>query len=191
MPDDLRSQIEPIHRLVRLMGWPLLDVPGVEADDVIATLAHMAAEQGVQRGRLQWRQRLSQLVNEHITIIDTMNGKKRDVAGVTEEFGVPPSLMIDYQTLVGDTVDNVPGVAKVGPKTAAKWLLEYGSLEALMARADEIKGVAGENLRQARDWLPTGRLLVTMKTDCDLSAHIAGLPSLDAAWSCKRRMRKA
>ena len=179
MPDDLRSQIEPIHRLVRLMGWPLLDVPGVEADDVIATLAHMAAQQGVQVIVSSGDKDLSQLVNEHITIIDTMNGKKRDMAGVTEEFGVPPSLMIDYQTLVGDTVDNVPGVAKVGPKTAAKWLLEYGSLEALMARADEIKGVAGENLRQARDWLPTGRQLVTMKTDCDLSVHVAGLPSLE------------
>jgi DNA polymerase-1 len=179
MPDDLRSQIEPIHRLVRLMGWPLLDVPGVEADDVIATLAHMAAEQGMNVVVSSGDKDLSQLVNERITIIDTMNGKKRDVIGVTDEFGVPPSLMIDYQTLVGDTVDNVPGVAKVGPKTAAKWLMEYGSLEALMARADEIKGVAGENLRQARDWLPTGRQLVTMKTDCDLNAHIAGLPSLD------------
>ena len=179
MPDDLRSQIEPIHRLVRLMGWPLLDVPGVEADDVIATLAHMASEQGMNVVVSSGDKDLSQLVNERITIIDTMNGKKRDVAGVTDEFGVPPSLMIDYQTLVGDTVDNVPGVAKVGPKTAAKWLLEYGSLDALMARADEIKGVAGDNLRQARDWLPTGRQLVTMKTDCDLSAHVAGLPSLE------------
>jgi DNA polymerase-1 len=179
MPDDLRSQIEPIHLLVRLMGWPLLDVPGVEADDVIATLAHMASMQSMRVVVSSGDKDLSQLVNERITIIDTMNGKKRDVAGVTDEFGVPPSLMIDYQTLVGDTVDNVPGVAKVGPKTAAKWLLEYGSLDALMARADEIKGVAGENLRQARDWLPTGRQLVTMKIDCDLSAHIAGLPSLD------------
>ena len=180
MPDDLRSQIEPIHRLVRLMGWPLLDVPGVEADDVIATLAHMACTQGMSVVVSSGDKDLSQLVNERITIIDTMNGKKRDVAGVTDEFGVPPSLMIDYQTLVGDKVDNVPGVAKVGPKTAAKWLMEYGSLEALMARADEIKGVAGENLRQARDWLPTSRQLVTMKTDCDLNAHIAGLPSLDS-----------
>ncbi len=179
MPDDLRSQIEPIHRLVRLMGWPLLDVPGVEADDVIATLAHIAAQQGMNVVVSSGDKDRSQLVNERITIIDTMNGKKRDVAGVTEEFGVPPALMIDYQTLVGDTVDNVPGVAKVGPKTAAKWLTEYGSLEALLARADEIKGVAGENLRQARDWLPTGRQLVTMKTDCDLQAHVPGWPSLD------------
>ncbi|MEY3611195.1 MAG: polymerase, partial [Pseudomonadota bacterium] len=129
MPDDLRTQIEPIHELVRLMGWTVLDVPGVEADDVIATLAHVAAQQGINVTVSSGDKDLSQLVNEHITIIDTMNGKVRDVAGVTAEFGVPPSLMIDYQTLVGDTVDNVPGVAKVGPKTAAKWLLEYGSLD--------------------------------------------------------------
>ena len=179
IPDDLRSQIEPIHRLVRLMGWPLLDVLGVEADDVIATLAHAAAGQGLNVVVSSGDKDLSQLVNERITIIDTMNGKKRDVAGVTGEFGVPPSLMIDFQTLVGDTVDNVPGVPKVGPKTAAKWLVEYGSLDALLARADDIKGVAGENLRQAREWLVTGRQLVTMKTDCDLSPYVPGWPSLD------------
>ena len=131
MPDDLRSQIEPIHRMVRMLGWPLLDVPGVEADDVIATLANRAAAMGMNVVVSSGDKDLSQLVNERITIIDTMNGKKRDVAGVTDEFGVPPKLMIDFQTLVGDTVDNVPGVAKVGPKTAAKWLLEYGSLDAL------------------------------------------------------------
>jgi len=178
MPDDLRTQIEPIHELVRLMGWTVLDVPGVEADDVIATLAHTAAQQGIKVTVSSGDKDLSQLVNAHITIIDTMNGKVRDVAGVTEEFGVPPSLMIDYQTLVGDPVDNVPGVAKVGPKTAAKWLLEYGSLEQLMAHAHEIKGVAGENLRQAVDWLPQGRALVTMKIDCNLSGYVPDLPSL-------------
>jgi DNA polymerase-1 len=178
MPDDLRSQIEPIHELVRLMGWTVLDVPGVEADDVIATLAHVAAQQGIPVTVSSGDKDLSQLVNEHITIIDTMNGKVRDVAGVTEEFGVPPSLMIDYQTLVGDTVDNVPGVAKVGPKTAAKWLMEYGSLDKLMENAHAIKGVAGENLRQAVDWLPKGRALVTMKTDCDLNGWVPDLPSL-------------
>ncbi len=178
MPDDLRTQIEPIHDLVRRMGWTVLDVPGVEADDVIATLAHVAAQQGVQVTVSSGDKDLSQLVNEHITIIDTMNGKKRDVAGVTAEFGVPPSMMIDFQTLVGDTVDNVPGVEKVGPKTAAKWLLEFGSLDALVLRADEIKGVAGENLRRAVDWLPKGRALVTMKTDCDLSAWVPQLPAL-------------
>ena len=178
MPDDLRSQIEPIHELVRLMGWTVLDVPGVEADDVIATLAHVAAQQGITVTVSSGDKDLSQLVNEHITIIDTMNGKVRDVAGVTAEFGVPPSLMIDYQTLVGDTVDNVPGVAKVGPKTAAKWLMEYGSLDKLMENAHDIKGVAGENLRQAVDWLPKGRALVTMKTDCDLNGWVPDLPSL-------------
>ena len=180
MPDDLRSQIEPIHQMVRLLGWTVLDVPGVEADDVIATLAVTAAQQGMTVVVSSGDKDLSQLVNEHITIMDTMNGKKRDVAGVTAEFGVPPSLMIDFQTLVGDTVDNVPGVPKVGPKTAAKWLMEYGSLDALLQNADAIKGVAGENLRQAREWLVTGRQLVTMKTDCDLSAHVPGLPALDA-----------
>jgi DNA polymerase-1 len=178
MPDDLRTQIEPIHELVRLMGWTVLDVPGVEADDVIATLAHTAAQQGIQVTVSSGDKDLSQLVNAHITIIDTMNGKVRDVAGVTEEFGVPPSLMIDYQTLVGDPVDNVPGVHKVGPKTAAKWLLEYGSLDKLMENAHEIKGVAGENLRQAVDWLPKGRALVTMKIDCDLNGWVSDLPSL-------------
>jgi DNA polymerase I len=180
MPDDLRSQIEPIHAMVRMLGWTVLDVPGVEADDVIATLAVTAAKQGVTVVVSSGDKDLSQLVNEHITIMDTMNGKKRDVAGVTAEFGVPPSLMIDYQTLVGDTVDNVPGVAKVGPKTAAKWLMEYGSLNNLLQNASAIKGVAGENLRQAVDWLPTGRQLVTMKTDCDLSAYVPNLPALDA-----------
>ena len=180
MPDDLRSQIEPIHAMVRMLGWTVLDVPGVEADDVIATLAVTAAKQGVTVVVSSGDKDLSQLVNEHITIMDTMNGKKRDVAGVTAEFGVPPSLMIDYQTLVGDTVDNVPGVAKVGPKTAAKWLMEYGSLDNLLQHAADIKGVAGENLRQAVEWLPTGRQLVTMKTDCDLSAYVPSLPALDA-----------
>jgi DNA polymerase I len=182
MPDDLRLQIAPIHELVALMGWKVLTVPDVEADDVIATLADIASNQGIEVIVSSGDKDLSQLVNEHITIIDTMNGKRRDVTGVTAEFGVPPSLMVDLQTLIGDTVDNVPGVEKVGPKTAAKWLLEYGSLDQLVAKADEIKGVAGENLRKAMDWLPKGRALVTMKRDCDLSLHTAylnGLPDFD------------
>ena len=183
MPDDLRSQIEPIHEVVRLMGWTVLDVPGVEADDVIGTLAVTAARQGIEVIVSSGDKDLSQLVNERITIIDTMNGKRRDVAGVTSEFGVPPSLMVDYQTLVGDAVDNVPGVEKVGPKTAAKWLGEYGSLEALVARAGEIKGVAGENLRKALEWLPTARQLLTIKTDCDLNGYVPDMPSLQSlAW---------
>ncbi|TXT37208.1 MAG: DNA polymerase I [Comamonadaceae bacterium] len=168
MPDDLRTQIEPIHEVVRLLGWKVLAVPGVEADDVIGTLAASAAAQGMQVVVSSGDKDLAQLVTERITIIDTMNGRKRDVAGVTTEFGVPPHLMRDYQALVGDTVDNVPGVPKVGPKTAAKWLNEYGSLDAIVANAANIKGAVGEHLRGALGWLPTCRELVTIKTDCDL-----------------------
>ncbi len=180
MPDDLRAQIEPIHEVVRLLGWPLLHVPEVEADDVIGTLAKRAADQGWRVIISSGDKDLSQLVNEHITIIDTMNGKVRDVAGVTAEFGVPPSRMIDFQALVGDTVDNVPGVNKVGPKTAAKWLQTYGDLDALVAKASEVTGVVGENLRQALDWLPTARQLVTIRTDCDLSQALPTWPGLEA-----------
>ncbi len=155
-------------------------MPGVEADDVIGTLAVMAAAQRIEVIISSGDKDLAQLVDAHITIVDTMNGKRRDLAGVEAEFGVPARLMVDFQTLVGDTVDNVPGVDKVGPKTAAKWLQEYGSLDALVANADAIKGVAGQNLRKALDWLPTGRSLLTVKTDCDLAPWVDGLPALDA-----------
>ncbi|PTT42723.1 DNA polymerase I, partial [Acidovorax sp. HMWF018] len=170
-----------IHEVVDLLGWKVVAVPGVEADDVIATLANAAAAQGIEVIVSSGDKDLSQLVNEHITIIDTMSGKRRDVAGVTAEFGVPPTLMVDYQALVGDTVDNVPGVAKVGPKTAAKWLEEYGSLDNLIANADAIKGVAGNNLREAiaSGQLALSRQLVTMKTDCALDDYIPGLPAFD------------
>ncbi|MBA3595082.1 MAG: DNA polymerase I [Pseudomonadota bacterium] len=180
MPDDLRSQVAPIHEVVRLLGWKVLDVPGVEADDVIGTLACMASKQGIEVIISSGDKDLSQLVDEHITVIDTMNDRRRDLAGVEAEFGVPPRLMVDYQTLVGDAVDNVPGVPKVGPKTAVKWLLEYGSLDALVARAGEIKGVVGDNLRSSLDWLPKGRELLTIKKDCDLVAYIDGLPAMES-----------
>ena len=180
MPDDLRSQLDPIHELVRLQGWKVLAIEGVEADDVIGTLAKAAAAQGIDVIISSGDKDLSQLVDAHITVIDTMNGKRRDAAGVEGEFGVPPAQMIDFQTLVGDATDNVPGVHKVGPKTAAKWLQQYGSLDALVADAANIKGAAGENLRQALDWLPVGKQLVTIKTDCDLSGHVDGLPQLQA-----------
>lgn len=180
MPDDLRSQIAPIHEIVRLLGWKVLDVPGVEADDVIGTLAATAASQGIEVIVSSGDKDLAQLVNEHITIIDTMNGKRRDLAGVEAEFGVPARLMLDYQTLVGDTVDNVPGVAKVGPKTAVKWLQQYGSLQGVVDNAANIGGVVGENLRKALDWLPTGRTLLTIKTDCDLTGWVEGLPAMDS-----------
>jgi DNA polymerase-1 len=180
MPDDLRSQIAPIYEIVRLLGWKVLDVPGVEADDVIGTLAATAAAQGIEVIVSSGDKDLAQLVNEHITIIDTMNGKRRDLAGVEAEFGVPARLMLDYQTLVGDAVDNVPGVSKVGPKTAVKWLQQYGSLQGVVDNAAHIGGVVGENLRKALDWLPTGRRLLTIKTDCDLSGWVDGLPAMES-----------
>ena len=180
MPPDLRSQIEAVHEVVALMGWPVLTVPGVEADDVIGTLACMASAQGIEVIISSGDKDLSQLVDQHITVIDTMNDKRRDLAGVEAEFGVPPRLMVDYQALVGDTVDNVPGVPKCGPKTAVKWLLEYGSLDNLVAHAGDIKGVVGDNLRASLDWLPQGKALVTIKKDCDLSEFVDGLPAMDS-----------
>jgi DNA polymerase I len=179
MPPDLRSQIGAIHEVVRLLGWKVLNIPGVEADDVIGTLACMATERGIATVISSGDKDLSQLVNEHVTVIDTMNDRKRDIAGVEAEFGVPPRLMVDYQALVGDSVDNVPGVEKVGPKTAVKLLQEYGSLDALIARAHEVKGTVGDNLRKALDWLPKGRELLTIKKDCELTDYIPGLPSLE------------
>nr|MDP2190676.1 DNA polymerase I [Rhodoferax sp.] len=180
MPDDLRAQIAPIHEVVRLLGWKVLDVPGVEADDVIGTLAVMAARQGIEVIVSSGDKDLAQLVNAHITIIDTMNGRRRDVAGVEAEFGVPPHLMVDFQTLVGDAIDNVPGVPKVGPKTAAKWLQQYGSLAGVVAHADVIGGVVGENLRKTLAWLSMGRQLLTIKTDCDLNGWVPDLPAMDS-----------
>jgi DNA polymerase I len=180
MPDDLRAQVEPIHEVVQLLGWKVLCVPGVEADDVIGTLACIASKQRIEVIISSGDKDLSQLVDEHITVIDTMNDRRRDLAGVEAEFGVPPRLMVDYQTLVGDAVDNVPGVPKVGPKTAVKWLLEYGSLDALVARADEIKGAVGDNLRGALEWLPKARALLTIKKDCALDDYIEGLPAMES-----------
>ncbi|MCY7317834.1 MAG: DNA polymerase I, partial [Ramlibacter sp.] len=178
MPDDLRAQIPAIHEVVRLLGWKVLHVPDVEADDVIGTLSCMATERDIDTVISSGDKDLSQLVNQHVVVIDTMNDRRRDVAGVEAEFGVPPSLMVDYQTLVGDSVDNVPGVDKVGPKTAVKLLKEYGSLDALVERASEVKGAVGDNLRKALDWLPQGRALLTIRKDCDLADHIPGLPEL-------------
>jgi DNA polymerase I len=180
MPQDLRDQIEPIHRVIELMGWRVLMVPGVEADDVIGTLAYIADQMGVHTIISSGDKDLSQLVNENIWVIDTMSGKKRDIDGVTQEFGVPPSLMLDYQTLVGDSVDNVPGVEKVGPKTAVKWLLQYGALDQLIQAAPQIGGVVGENLRKSLDWLPVARKLLKIRTDCDLSNYIPDLPQMQS-----------
>jgi DNA polymerase-1 len=180
MPEDLVRQIEPIHEVVKLLGWPVLMVPGIEADDAIGTLARIGALSGHEVVISTGDKDLAQLVNEHVTLINTMSGEKLDIAGVNAKFGVPPERIVDYLTLMGDTVDNVPGVDKVGPKTAAKWIAEHGSLDGVIAAAGSIKGVAGENLRKALDWLPMGRQLVTVVTDSDLAGHVPGFPSLDA-----------
>ena len=180
MPEDLVRQIEPIHEVVRLLGWPVLMAPGVEADDVIGTLASIAAADGRDVVVSTGDKDLAQLVDERVTLINTMSNERLDVAGVQAKFGVAPRQIVDYLTLVGDSVDNIPGVDKVGPKTAAKWIADHGSLDGVIAAAASIKGVAGENLRRAIDWLPQGRRLVTVKRDCDLAAHVAGWPALDA-----------
>jgi DNA polymerase-1 len=168
MPDDLRCQIEPLHEAIRAEGWPLVVIDGVEADDVIGTLVVEAARKNIRSIVSTGDKDMAQLVNDHVTLVNTMSEETLDEAGVTAKFGVPPERIIDYLTLIGDTVDNVPGVAKVGPKTAVKWLTEYGTLDNLLAHADAIKGVVGDNLRAARDWLPQARVLITIKTDVAL-----------------------
>ncbi|MEJ6001919.1 DNA polymerase I [Paucibacter soli] len=182
MPDALRAQIAPIHEVVKLLGWPVLEVPGIEADDAIGTLARVGAASGHRVVIATGDKDLAQLVNPDVSLINTMSKppERLDEAGVLAKFGVAPDRIIDYLSLMGDTVDNVPGVEKVGPKTAAKWIAEYGSLDGVIAAAGQIKGVAGENLRKALDWLPLGRKLVTVLLDCDLSGHVPGWPALDA-----------
>ncbi len=171
MPEDLARQIEPIHEVVRALGWPILMVEGIEADDAIGTLACEATARGLQTIVSTGDKDLAQLVNEHVTLVNTMSNETLDRDGVIAKFGVPPERIIDYLTLVGDTVDNVPGVEKVGPKTAVKWLTQYGSLDSVIEHAGAIGGVVGENLRRALEWLPLSRQLVTVKCDCDLSGH--------------------
>ncbi|MHB1116175.1 DNA polymerase I [Sideroxydans sp.] len=168
MPDDLRAQVEPLHEVVAAAGWNILMVDGVEADDVIGTLAREASRNGARCIISTGDKDLTQLVDDHTLWVNTMSEEKLDIAGVTAKFGVPPERIIDYLALVGDTVDNVPGVAKCGPKTAVKWLTEYGSLDNLIAHADEVKGAVGNNLREALAWLPMGKQLVTVKCDVAL-----------------------
>jgi DNA polymerase-1 len=180
MPEDLVKQIEPIHAMVKALGWPVLMVSGVEADDVIGTLACQATQAGWETIISTGDKDLAQLVNSSVTLINTMTNEKLDIEGVKEKFGVPPELIVDYLSIIGDTVDNVPGVPKAGPKTANKWLAEFGNLDNLMANADQVKGVVGENLRATLPWLPQARQLITVKTDCDLSPHLPGLDDLHA-----------
>jgi DNA polymerase-1 len=167
MPDDLASQVEPLHALVRAMGLPLLQVAGVEADDVIGTLARQATQQGIETVISTGDKDMAQLVSPHVTLVNTMSQTTLDVAGVEDKFGVPPGLIIDFLALTGDTSDNIPGIPGVGPKTAARWLTSYGSIDALVAHADEIKGKAGESLRANLQTLALARELTAIR--CDLA----------------------
>ena len=166
MPDDMVSQIEPLHAAIQAAGWPLLMVDGVEADDVIGTLATAAAVDGLETLISTGDKDLTQLVGPHVRWYNTMSNELLDEAGVEAKFGVPPGKIVDYLALVGDTVDGVPGVPKCGPKTALKWLAQYGSLDEIIAHADEIGGVVGQNLRDHLSFLPLGKKLVTVA--CDL-----------------------
>ncbi len=168
MPDDLREQLQPLKEVIRAMRLPLLEIPDVEADDVIGTLAVRAAAEGLDTLISTGDKDMAQLVGEHITLINTMSDTLLDRQGVEQKFGVPPERIVDYLTLVGDSVDNVPGVPNCGPKTAAKWIQEYGSLEGVMGHAEEVKGKIGENLRASLDQLPLSRQLTTIKLDVDL-----------------------
>ena len=175
MPDELRAQIEPMLAIVSALGFPILRVSGVEADDVIGTLATQAHEQNIDVLISTGDKDLAQLVRPGITLVNTMTNSTMDPAGVMEKFGVKPEQIIDFLSLTGDTVDNVPGVTKCGPKTAAKWLAEYGSLDGVIAHADKISGKIGEYLREALPSLPLSRELVTIKTDVPLDQTVSQL----------------
>ncbi|MDX1451031.1 MAG: DNA polymerase I [Oleiphilaceae bacterium] len=180
MPEDLRCQIEPIHQIIEAMGLPLLVIPDVEADDVIGVLAHQATDRKIDVVISTGDKDMAQLVTEHVTLINTMTNTTMDVAGVSEKFGVRPDQIIDYLALVGDSVDNIPGVPKCGPKTAVKWLQQYGSLKGVMEHADEVKGKIGENLRAALDTLPLSYELATIRTDLELPAHLEDIEHTEA-----------
>ncbi|WP_081813287.1 DNA polymerase I [Methylobacter tundripaludum] len=175
MPDDLRVQIAPLHNLIRAMGLPLIIESGVEADDVLGVLAQHAEQQGYDVIISTGDKDMAQLVTEHIILENTMSNTRMDIQGVIDKFGVRPEQIIDYLALIGDTVDNIPGVPKVGPKTAAKWLEQYSTLENLVAHADKITGKIGENLRASLDQLPLSKQLTTIKCDLDLPYNMEDL----------------
>ena len=175
MPDELAAQIEPLKEAVEALGWPTLAIEGVEADDVIATLVAQAKAQGWRCIISTGDKDLAQLVDPSVTLVNTMSNETLDVAGVHSKFGVAPERIVDYLALVGDAVDNVPGVAKVGPKTAAKWISQFGSLDQVIAHAGEIGGAVGENLRKTLDWLPQARMLLSVKRDVPLRITLAEL----------------
>ncbi|BAO89413.1 DNA polymerase I [Caballeronia cordobensis] len=175
MPEDLSKQIEPIHVAVRALGWPLVMIERVEADDVIGTLAVQAEKRGMKVIVSTGDKDLAQLVTDHVTLINTMTNETLDRAGVLTKFGVPPERIVDYLSLIGDTVDNVPGVEKCGPKTAIKWLTQFETLDGIVEHASEIKGAVGDNLRKALDFLPMAKKLVTVHTECDLASQIESI----------------
>ena len=175
MPDDLKSQIEPLREIIRAMGFPLIVESGVEADDVIGTLAVLAAAEGYSVVISTGDKDMAQLVNEQITLENTMFNSRLDRQGVLEKFGVYPEQIIDYLALVGDTSDNIPGVPKVGPKTAAKWLSENGTLDTLISRAETIPGKVGEYFRGALDQIPLSRQLATIRCDLELPLGVEDL----------------
>ncbi|MFD2230857.1 DNA polymerase I [Alkalimarinus sediminis] len=172
MPEDLRGQIEPIHEIIKAMGLPLLIVPDVEADDVIGTLAAQASDKGIDTIISTGDKDMAQLVTPHVTLMNTMTDTFMDQQGVKEKFGVAPEQIIDYLALVGDTVDNIPGVPKCGPKTAVKWLTQFGTLKGVMDNADEVKGKIGENLRNSLELLPLSYELATIHTDVALDQNL-------------------
>ena len=175
MPDDLRTQIAPLHEMIEAMGFPLLVVEGVEADDVIGTYAKQASEAGIETVISTGDKDMAQLVTPHVRLINTMTNVEMDEAGVVEKFGVRADQIIDYLALMGDKVDNIPGVEKCGPKTAVKWLTAYGDLKTVMDNADSVKGKIGENLRAALEQLPLSYELATIKCDVELELAVEEL----------------
>jgi DNA polymerase-1 len=180
MPDDLRVQIEPLHKIIEALGIPLIVIDDVEADDVIGTFSVEASRKGYSVLISTGDKDMAQLVNANVRLINTMNNQIMTEATVPEKFQVKPEQIIDYLALMGDSSDNIPGVPKVGPKTASKWLAEYGSLQAVMDHADEIKGKVGENLRESLDFLPMSYQLATIKLDCETGINIEDLVQTDA-----------
>src|SRR5688572_4218747 len=175
MPDDLGFQVEALHEAVDAMGWPRLVVAGVEADDVIGTLTKEAERMGARVIISTGDKDMAQLVSPAVTLVNTMSNETLDEAGVEKKFGVKPDRFLDYLTLIGDAIDNIPGVDKVGPKTACKWLQQFGSLEEVLRRNAEIGGVVGDNLRRVVDWLPKARELLTIKCDVPLDVKVEAL----------------
>ena len=168
MPDDLREQLDPLKQIIRAMGLPLLEIDGVEADDVIGTLATRAADAGLRTLISTGDKDLAQLVGPGVTLVNTMTDTVLDRDGVIAKFGVPPERIVDYLSLIGDNVDNIPGVPKCGPKTAVKWLEQYGDLDGVIAAADQVKGKIGENLRASLEQLPLSRRLTTIEREVEL-----------------------